>query len=77
MVRLFGFKLENASAVLLFVFAVGLLLIGFYEIYIIWSYMNETGQIPIVHLIFMILVFTLGIYILFQTLRHRAGTIKG
>jgi len=74
--RLFGFRLNDANSLIMFVFALGLVLIGFYEMYVLYTYFNETGAIPPVHTIFMIICLTLGLYITFQTLRHRGTTIR-
>ena len=74
-VRLFGFILVDASAVLLFVMALGLIFVGLYEMYLVYVYYNAYALIPPLETILMLLTMTLGLYILIQTLRHRGTTI--
>lgn len=74
--RLFGFRLVDASALLMFVFALGLLLIGFYYMYATYVYINAYGQIPVIEVIVMLLTLMVGFYIVYATLRYRSKTIR-
>jgi len=74
--RLFGFRLVDASALIMFVFALGMLMIGFYYMYAVYVYYNATGLIAPIQTIIMLFTLMLGMYIMFATLRYRRKTIR-
>ena len=69
--KLFGFKLTDTSALLLFIFSVGLLLIGVFYMYTAIAFYNETGTIPPMYFIISMTVLSLAVYILYKTLQQR------
>ena len=69
--KLFGFRLVDASALLLFISAVGMLVLGVLELYIIVEYYNATGEIPPAHFIVFIVTMSFSLYILYKTLTFK------
>ena len=69
--KLFGFNMVDASALLLFVFALLMLFFGLFELYTIFTYYNATEEIPVVYTVIFILLMTFAIYIMYKTILHR------
>lgn len=69
--RLFGFRLVDASALLLFIFSVSLLIFSMFEMYFIMNYYNDTDRIPVAYVVVMIVTLSISIYILYKTLTFR------
>lgn len=69
--KLFGFNLVDASALLLFISAVFMLLFGLYELYLVLVYYNETGEILVVSTIILIVCFAYALYVIYKTVQHR------
>jgi len=74
-VRLFGFNMTMTSALLLFIMAVGLLIIGFYGIYLAIMIWNNTATFPALYFLIYSLIILLGAYILIQTIRFRTQNV--
>jgi Kef-type K+ transport system membrane component KefB len=71
MVKLFGFDLNDTSGVLLFIFAIFLLLGGGYMLYIAIHIYNQTSQVPAVYTLVGIILTLFALYILMKTLQQR------
>jgi len=71
MVKLFGFKLVNASALLLFIGSAIMLIFGLYVFYLILEYYNAYGTVPPLHLIIFLICMIFSIYIFYKTLVFR------
>jgi ABC-type maltose transport system permease subunit len=70
-VKLFGFKLTDTSALLLFIFALGLIFAGFLGFYSVFQLYNSTDQIAPLYLLYAMGMTAFGSYILYKTIKHR------
>lgn len=70
-VKLFGFNLTETSALLLFIFALSLMFVGAYGIYITIQAYNQLDYIAGGYLLAYSTILLLGVYTLSKTVRFR------
>jgi len=72
--KLFGFKLTDTSALLLFITFTMVLLLGLYELYMAINIYNNTGVFPPLYFLLAMILISISFYILYKTLQHRKRT---
>ena len=70
-IKLFGFSLTETSALLLFIFALSLVFVGVYGLYITIQTYNQLDYIAGGYLIVYSSILLLGLYTLSKTVRFR------
>jgi len=70
-IKLFGFELTMTSALLLFIFAIGLILVGMNWLYLTITDYNETEDFPVMMFFLAMILLIFGAYVLIQTVRFR------
>lgn len=70
-IKLFGFKLTETSALLLFIFSFSLILIGAFGLYTVIEEYNDIDYLSPIATIIYVTLLTLGLYILVKTVRFR------
>ena len=70
-IKLFGFELTMTSALLLFIFAMGLVFLGVFGMYQTITSFQATDIFPTAMFFIYLLLTMVGLYILIQTVRFR------
>lgn len=71
MVKLFGFKLTDTSALLMFLLGIGLVFTGTFGILVGLMYYNTSGYIMAFQFVIFGAFLGTGLYILSKSLKHR------
>lgn len=74
--KLFGFRLVDASALLLFIGSAIMMIFGLYVLYLIVEYYNATGSVPAAHLVIFLVCIIFSTYILYKTITYRKKAVR-
>jgi len=74
--KLFGFNLHDASALLLFIMSISLLIVCIGYTYFAIEYYNNTGSVPVAYVIIIFGLFIFATYVLYKTIKHRKKQIN-